>query len=296
MKPKRKTQGFPGQVLHFCAPALQEQIFRNPLCAGLHAIHLGRFPCAQHHYVSRPEGIADSILIYCDAGRGWFEIDGKRQTLGPRQALLIPSGKPHLYGAEVDDPWTIYWVHFGGTVAATYHVLLPKNEYVVPVARSSSEELKRIFEKAFRTISSGWNIRTMMLVSHILRYELGLIFFDGPKLWGAASRVIVHDLSASLQFMREHLTRPLSLRELAQRAGISSSRFSALFKEQTGVSPIDHHIRLRMQAACHLLDTTAMSIKEIAVHLGYEDPYYFSRIFRKVSGSSPLAYRRALKG
>ncbi len=292
----RKSHGFPGQVLHFCAAALREEISRHPLCAGLHAIHLGCFPCAQHHYVSRPEGIADSILIYCDAGRGWFEIDGERQPLGSRQALLIPGGKPHRYGAEADDPWTIHWVHFGGTVAAAYNVLLPKDEYVIPVARPTSEELKRMFEKAFLTISTGWNIRTMVLVSHILRYQLGLIFFEGPKLWGATSRVIVHDLSASLQFMREHLTRPLSLRALARRAGISPSRFSALFKEQTGVSPIEHHIRLRMQAACHLLDTTAMSIKEIAGHLGYDDPYYFSRIFRKVTGSSPAAYRRAVKG
>jgi len=51
-----------------------------------------------------------------------------------------------------------------------------------------------------------------------------------------------------------------------------------------------------MQAACHLLDTTAMSIKEIAGHLGYDDPCYFSRIFRKVTGSSLAAYRRAVKG
>lgn len=292
----QKSQGFSGQVLHFCAPALREEIRRHPLCAGLHAIHLGYFPRAQHHYVSRPVGIADSILIYCDAGRGWFEVDGERQALGPCQALLIPEGKPHSYGAEADDPWTIYWVHFGGTVAAGYNVLLPKNEYVIPVAHRTSLELKRMFEVAFRAISSGWNVRTMLLVSHILRYQLGLIFFEGPKLWGATSRLVVHDLSGSLQFMRENLTRPLSLSELARKAGISPSRYSALFKEQTGISPIEHHIRLRMQAACHLLDTTPMSIKEIAVRLGYEDPYYFSRIFCKVTGSSPTAYRSEVKG
>jgi hypothetical protein len=51
-----------------------------------------------------------------------------------------------------------------------------------------------------------------------------------------------------------------------------------------------------MQAACHLLDTTALSVKEVAAELGYEDPYYFSRIFQKTLGCSPLAYRRSVKG
>jgi YesN/AraC family two-component response regulator len=51
-----------------------------------------------------------------------------------------------------------------------------------------------------------------------------------------------------------------------------------------------------MQAACHHLDTTALSVKEVAAKLGYDDPYYFSRLFQKTLGHSPLAYRRSVKG
>jgi YesN/AraC family two-component response regulator len=51
-----------------------------------------------------------------------------------------------------------------------------------------------------------------------------------------------------------------------------------------------------MQAACHYLDSTALSIKEVAAKLGYDDPYYFSRIFQKILGCPPLAYRRSVKG
>lgn len=60
-------------------------------------------------------------------------------------------------------------------------------------------------------------------------------------------------------------------------------------------SPVDHHIRLRMQAACHLLDTTVLSVKEMVSKLGYDDPYYFSRIFQKILDCSPLAFRRLVK-
>ncbi len=96
--------------------------------------------------------------------------------------------------------------------------------------------------------------------------------------------------------MRANLARSLPLRELSRHAGLSPTRYSAIFREQTGFSSVEHHIRLRMQAACHCLDTTALNVKEVAAKLGYDDPYYFSCIFRKILGCSPLAYRRSVKG
>ena len=96
--------------------------------------------------------------------------------------------------------------------------------------------------------------------------------------------------------MRGNIARSLTLQELSRHAGLSPTRYSAIFREQTGASPVDHHIRLRMQAGCHYLDTTALSVKEVAAKLGYDDPYYFSRIFQKILACSPLAYRRSVKG
>jgi transcriptional regulator GlxA family with amidase domain len=107
---------------------------------------------------------------------------------------------------------------------------------------------------------------------------------------------MAHDLTKSIEFMRANVARSLTLQELSRHAGLSPTRYSALFREQTGSSPVEHHIRLRMQAACHDLDTTALSIKEVAAKLGYDDPYYFSRLFQKILGCSPLAYRRSVKG
>jgi AraC-like DNA-binding protein len=112
----------------------------------------------------------------------------------------------------------------------------------------------------------------------------------------AVSLTTAHDLTKSVEFMRANVARSLTLQELSRHIGLSPTRYSALFREQTGSSPVDHHIRLRMQAACHYLDTTALSVKEVAAKLGYDDTYYFSRIFQKILGSSPLAYRRSVKG
>ena len=82
-----------------------------------------------------------------------------------------------------------------------------------------------------------------------------------------------------------------------RRLPISPARgYVELFKQQTGYAPIDYFIRLRMHRACQFLDNTGMSVKAIATTLGYEDPLYFSRLFRTVNEASPIAYRRMRKG
>jgi transcriptional regulator GlxA family with amidase domain len=167
---------------------------------------------------------------------------------------------------------------------------------VLSIPSADAKEIARLFRESYRLASTGLTERTLLLASHILRYVLGLLFFQTGRSLGGGSHALAHDLSKSIAFMRANLSRSLTLHELSRQAGLSPTRYSLLFREQTGSSPVDHHIRLRMQAACHYLDTTALSIKEVAAKLGYDDPYYFSRLFQKILGCSPLAYRRSVKG
>ena len=84
--------------------------------------------------------------------------------------------------------------------------------------------------------------------------------------------------------------------DLSAMAGLSVSHYSAVFKRQTGYAPMDYFIRLRMHQACQLLDTTELSVKEVADRLGYEDPLYFSRVFKSLHDLSPSEYRTLRKG
>jgi AraC-like DNA-binding protein len=91
--------------------------------------------------------------------------------------------------------------------------------------------------------------------------------------------------------MLRHLDEPLQVATLAARASVSPSHFFALFKRRIGCAPIDYFIRLRMQHACRLLDETMLSVKEVAATLGYDDPFYFSRVFKSVNRVAPSEYR-----
>lgn len=99
-------------------------------------------------------------------------------------------------------------------------------------------------------------------------------------------------IGRSIAYMVEHLNEPLQVSTLAAQASVSTSHFFALFKRQMGTAPIDFFIRLRMNHARELLDSTRSSIKEIAATMGYDDPFYFSRVFKSVHQVAPAEYRR----
>lgn len=99
----------------------------------------------------------------------------------------------------------------------------------------------------------------------------------------------------AIQYMQENLHMNLSLQDLCNFSHYSPSRFSNLFRQKTGYAPIDYFIQLKMQKASQLLDFTDRSIKEVAASFGFDDPYYFSRRFRKVVGMSPKNYRSIKK-
>ena len=103
-------------------------------------------------------------------------------------------------------------------------------------------------------------------------------------------------IEQTIAFMREHLNQSLPVAQLAALANMSPSYYTALFKRRTGCAPIDYFIRLRMRHACDLLIATSLNVKEVAAALGYEDPFYFSRVFKSVNQVAPSDYRALHKG
>jgi transcriptional regulator GlxA family with amidase domain len=103
---------------------------------------------------------------------------------------------------------------------------------------------------------------------------------------------IAERIGRSIAYMVEHLDQPLQVATLAAQASVSPSHYFALFKRQTGTAPIDFFIRLRMNHARELLDSTCSSVKEVAATMGYDDPFYFSRVFKSVHRVAPAEYRK----
>ena len=94
-------------------------------------------------------------------------------------------------------------------------------------------------------------------------------------------------------FMEQNVNRPLQVATLAAQASLSPSHFFALFKQRMGCPPMDYFTQLRMRRACELFDSTTASVKEVAAMMGYDDPFYFSRVFKSIQNVPPSRYREA---
>ncbi len=99
-------------------------------------------------------------------------------------------------------------------------------------------------------------------------------------------------IQAALTFMEQHAHEHLTIERLAHASGLSPSHFAHLFRDQTGVTPIQHLETIRMGKAQSLLLKTDLLIKEIATRVGFEDPFHFCTRFRRHLGCSPTAWRK----
>src|SRR5690606_34335878 len=102
-------------------------------------------------------------------------------------------------------------------------------------------------------------------------------------------------ITKSIEYMKENLDKAYTIQQLASRFTYSVSHYSDLFKRKTGHSPIQYFNQLKIQKSCQYLCFTDMNIKEICAVIGYEDQYYFSRMFKKLMGISPAKYRNHYK-
>ncbi|MDA0196025.1 MAG: AraC family transcriptional regulator [Bacteroidetes bacterium] len=92
--------------------------------------------------------------------------------------------------------------------------------------------------------------------------------------------------------MKDNLNRPISVSELSSYGGFSESHFSLLFKKKTGQSPLNFVTYLKIQKACHLLEFSDLRVGDIAAQLGFEDSFYFSRVFTRVMEISPAKFKK----
>lgn len=94
----------------------------------------------------------------------------------------------------------------------------------------------------------------------------------------------------SIAYMTDNTDRPLRVSTLAALVNLSPSRYFELFKRKMGCTPKYYFTRLRMSHACRLLGSTSAIVKEVALTLGYNDPLYFSRVFKAVNNVPPSRY------
>ena len=180
-----------------------------------------------------------------------------------------------------------YLIHFTGHIAAE---LLEKcgiknsRVYNVGIIERVLDEWKALFQD-FSRQDYLFEMRSSAKIIKILSVFAEKIDRSGETLTSKKLR-------KSIDYIYENFNRDVTIPELAELEHLSVSRYYTLFKESTGYSPSEYIIVLRINRACTFLQQTDMTVKEIALQVGYHDPFYFSRLFKKYMKTSPMEYRK----
>ncbi|RVT73341.1 AraC family transcriptional regulator [Flavobacterium sufflavum] len=284
-KPKIK-EGFLGQTMVVISPEQKEKAQQQPFFHNLFPDAIGYFPNAKHHSRSRKNGIKEYIFLYCLEGEGWIKINGKTINLKPNTAFIIPENTAHKYGSSLKDAWSIYWIHFSGNYAATlYKRFSTPGDEAIKIAFDESRI--NLLNEIIKLLENDFSDEKIELTHFKL-----IAFLSSLCYSNTLNNTIEDKISHSIAFMKTHLKQVLSIETLANQAFYSVSRYSELFKQKTGYSPIQFFIRLKIQKSCEYLNFTNLNIKEICKEVGFDDPYYFSRMFKKQIGLSPMQYKK----
>ncbi len=263
----------------------------RPILKDLLVTRIGYCSRAAGHFIPRPEGSLDHVLHYCVDGKGWCEINGRRWTIGPETVLLIPARVPHCYGAADKDPWSIYWIHFAGKTAADYCRLLGVTPEAPLFHLPCTEQLLSVFEATYQLMNTVHAYGQLVAASGRLSQFLTMGNLERHSV-NSRTHTAEKNLEKTEEFMKENVAGRYSLQHFAQIAHMSPHHYCSLFKTRYGFSPIEYFNRVKMRRARELLVHTALQVRQVARCLGFDDPYYFSRLFRKLVGVSPNEYRR----
>lgn len=235
-------------------------------------------------------------LIYIPEGKGIFESDSMKQHAEIRQGnifLLFP-GERHSYKPLKDIGWYEYWIGFNGAnIDSRVSKGFFRKEYPVFNVGVNSEiiNLYKLAAKVAQKQETGFQQMLAGVVNLLLGYT-----YTENKILSFAELDLTNKINQAKIFIENNFNSDISPKDVAINVNMSYSWFRRVFKDYTGFSPIRYIQELRIQKSKELLTNTDKSSKDIAYEVGFDTPYYFSIIFKRHTGVSPIEYRNFTQG
>lgn len=279
------------KVSFYTPPDILEKESYNEILSNLILTWAGCYTKAAGHVVNN-RLLQDYVLIYCVDGIGWLELQERRWEIKKGDFFICPANISHSYGADNKNPWTKYWVHFRGKSSYAYVSLLGLTISSPILHIGENVKILSMLQDIFNILKTGYSQSNLILATSYLANILSYV--NSYSLNTGINRIQNINVEKIISYMLENLNGNLSLEQLSDVAQSSKYHFVRIFKEKTGYSPVNYFIRLKMQKACELLESSAVKIGDISSALGFNNPYYFSVTFKRVVGKSPQRYRQML--
>lgn len=241
----------------------------------------------------RPRGRLDFQLLYIASGKAHFHFDGKEQIVTAGHMVLYRPKEAQKYEYYGEDQTEVYWVHFTGgnvtNILRSYGLTDDKHVFYC----GSGLDYQNLFRTMINELQMCRENFAEMLEMYLRQIFIMLHRYFLTSLKTNNSRVVEEIDKATLYF-NEHYNENINIDEYAQNNHVSVSWFIRNFKQCTGSTPMQYILSKRIYNAEILLHDSSYNLTEISEIIGYDNPLYFSRIFKKVKGLSPSEYRKCI--
>ena len=255
--------------------------------------------CGTYRLKTRPKlptywqkGRRDYQILYVANGKTHFWFDGREEIVSAGHMVLYKPEEIQKYVYYLEDNPEVFWIHFTGSdvknILAYHGISLDEHVFYCGVL----PDYKALFRKIIQELQLcryGYEVYIASLFNDIL-----LLVDRQQHEQKKATGNVQEQIERAAAYFNENYNTKISIDDYAESLHISTNWFIHNFKQYAGMSPAQYILSLRMVNAQSLLERTTYNIKEISEIVGYENPLYFSRVFKKEIGKSPAQYRKEM--
>lgn len=238
-----------------------------------------------------PQYTDNYTLFYIFSGQGRVQISDKEYDVKSCQGFLVPP-KTKVVFHSVGQPCEVAWIGFYGFLANAYleragvslKTPIYKDDHEQGVGNSFLDILE--FSKLENNRYCKVTASLYMIFSKLLD------IYDTHNLNLNGTNLLESYLRKALQYIEVNYAEKISIGQIANYVGIDRKYLHYIFNKKLDIGPQQFLITFRMQKACGFLEDTNFSIADISKIVGYENPLHFSKMFKKITGLSPIEYKK----
>ena len=248
------------------------------------------FHTAQVAHGLRNRVLGNHAAVYVSRGSGWFESPPTgRLAIKPGTLYWLFPTVPHSYSPNAGATWAEQWVIFGGSMADAFESLGMLSPAKPFVEVGDDAEVVRIFSRLEDVFLEGGPLAVPLAAA--LTHQLIVVAHGLATGLSGASGKADPVVAMALRIIEQEALHGLLPEELARRLHVGYSTLRRRFKGQTGYAVKEYILRVRLKFAKDLLAFSGRTIEQVAADSGFEDAFYFSRLFREREGMPPKLFR-----
>ncbi|WP_340112050.1 AraC family transcriptional regulator [Maribellus mangrovi] len=276
--------------------ALTEEQKVNKITGDLYLTEIGEIEVKSGSIWNSEVTLSANLLAYCTKGDGIVQIGNEQIPISGEQFFVIPKNENFKFYSVLDVDSRFLLAAFDGKKARYLGKEFALVRNLIPSVNNMVANREMLFDEIFNNLSKGFHDENLEYINLCFGHLLATFIYanrTGDDLEEESNPVV----RRAINYLGKNLHKKLTLNKLAVEVGYSPTYLSTLFRKETNYSPISYFSHLKILKACEFLDYTNMKVKEVSFNLGYTDPYYFTKDFKKKMGMSPRQYRnRVVEG